>query len=239
MRWRKSEPFTAAHVVRNHGWWTTVVGAIVGHGYWNLKVLGREHFPTSGPVIVASNHIGVADGPLLHVAIPREPHIMVKLGMMKSKLGGLLRMAGQFPVDRTSGRAALEVALQLLKEGRVVALFPEGTRGSGSGAGIKAGVAWLAQHSGAPVVPAACLGTRPTGASVGHIPPFRERVYVVFGEPIVFSDLPPGRAGTAAAMERLEAALSAHVADAVAQTGVPLPGDEGSREGRDIGGAAD
>lgn len=239
-RWRRTDEFTATHVVRNHAWWTLPVGWFIGHGVWNLQVHGREHFPTDGPVIVASNHIGLLDGPLLHVAIPRPPHIMVKLGMMTSRIGFLLRWSGQFPVDRKNGRAGLSIALALLAEGRVVALFPEGSRGTGTASGIKAGVAWLAQHSGAPVVPAACLGTRPSGAGVGHLPRVRHKVHVVLGSPVWLpADLPEGRAGTATAMKIVEQALADHVAAAVALTGVALPVDPGRRDRRDIGGTAE
>ncbi|MDO5496230.1 MAG: lysophospholipid acyltransferase family protein, partial [bacterium] len=210
-----SEEFTSEDVVRNHGWWTAPVGWLLGRGFWNTQIIGREHVPEQGPVIVASNHIGVADGPLVHIAIPRPPHIMTKIEMMRSRIGFFLRWAGEFPVDRKNGRRALQIALDLLKEGRVVALFPEGTRGAGSAGGIKAGVAWLAQHSGAPVVPTACLNTRPEGASVGYIPRFRARPYVVFGEPIRLpEDLPAGREGTARAIEIISAGLAAHITHA-------------------------
>lgn len=235
-RWKRGEEFTAEHVVRNHGWWTGPIGWVLGRVYWNGQFLGRENVPRNGPVIIASNHIGIADGPLVHIAVPRPVNIMTKMGMMTSRLGGFLRLAGQFPVDRKGGRRALQIALTILKDGGAVAIFPEGERGHGSGDGIKAGVAWLAQHSGAPVIPTACLGTRPTGASVGHIPRFRAKPYVVFGEPIVLpDDLPGGRAGTARAIEIIEQRLEAHIAEAVERTGIPLPEDEGVRDGRDIG----
>lgn len=235
MRPKKGEEFGPEHVVRNHGWWTNPVGWFLGNVVWDLKVIGREHVPAEGAAIVASNHTGVADGPFLFMAIPRPPHIMTKLGMMTSKLGFFLRWTGQFPVDRRNGRKGLQIALELLREGRVVAIFPEGARGGGTGDGIKAGVGWMAQHSGAPVVPAACLGTRPRGASVGYIPRFRQRCYVVFGEPIVLpADLPSGRAGTAMAIGIIERGLEEHIAAAVELTGVELPGDEGVRDERDL-----
>ena len=112
----------------------------------------------------------------------------------------------------------------------MVAMFPEGTRGTGSGGGIKAGVAWLAQHSGAPVIPAACLNTRPKGASVAHIPGFRAKPHIVVGEPSVLpDDLPSGRMGTAQAMEIIGNGLEEHILRAQEMTGIELPGDEGTR----------
>ena len=235
-RWKRGEEFTAENVVRNHKWWTRPVGWLIARVYLNTKIIGREYIRAEGPALIASNHTGIADGPLVHFAVPRNSNIMTKMGMMTSRLGGFLRAAGQFPVDRKGGRRALQISLTLLKEGRVVVIFPEGGRGGGTGDGIKAGVAWLAQHSGAPVIPTACLGTRPTGASVGHIPGFRATPHVVFGPAITLpADLPPGREGTARAMRIIEEGLERHIAATVASTGIPLPTDAGERDGFDIG----
>src|SRR5659263_507588 len=117
----------AADIKRWGPVWSRRVGWFLDHIWWNTTVLGAENVPSTGPVIVASNHIGVVDGPVLHGAIPRGSHIIVKQEFFDSKLGFLMDWAGQIPVDRSSGRAALVVALEMLKEGRVVGIFPEGT----------------------------------------------------------------------------------------------------------------
>ncbi|MDD9207020.1 lysophospholipid acyltransferase family protein, partial [Georgenia sp. 10Sc9-8] len=156
-------PVRAEDVYRWGPVWSRRVGWLLDHGYWNTHVHGTEHVPATGPVIIASNHTGVVDGPLLHGAIPRGSHVIVKQEFFDSPIGFLMTWAGQIPVDRSSGRAALNVAQQLLEEDRVVGIFPEGTRGRGDASSVKAGVAWLAVRTGAPVVPAACLGTRRTG----------------------------------------------------------------------------
>jgi len=221
----------AADIKRWGPVWSRRVGWFLDHIWWNTTVLGAENVPSTGPVIVASNHIGVVDGPVLHGAIPRGSHIIVKQEFFDSKLGFLMDWAGQIPVDRSSGRAALVVALEMLKEGRVVGIFPEGTRGTGDVQSVRAGVAWLALNSGAPLVPAACLGTRPAGARVGHVPKPRAHLHVVFGEPLTLpADLPRGKAGTQEAMRLVSEHMTAHVADAVARTGIALPGDAGTRD---------
>jgi 1-acyl-sn-glycerol-3-phosphate acyltransferase len=113
----------------------------------------------------------------------------------------------------------------MLEEGRVVGIFPEGTRGAGDASSVRAGVAWLAVNSGAPVVPAACLGTRLPGDSRSHVPGPRSKLHVVFGDPITL-DTAVGtsrRDRMNSAMERIGAGLSAHVRHAVDLTGVPLP----------------
>ncbi len=221
----------AADIKRWGPVWSRRVGWFLDHIWWNTTVLGAENVPSTGPVIVASNHIGVVDGPVLHGAIPRGSHIIVKQEFFDSKLGFLMDWAGQIPVDRSSGRAALVVVLEMLKEGRVVGIFPEGTRGTGDVQSVRAGVAWLALNSGAPLVPAACLGTRPAGATVGHVPKPRAHLHVVFGEPLTLpADLPRGKAGTQEAMRLVSEHMTAHVADAVARTGIALPGDAGTRD---------
>lgn len=227
--------FTSAHVSRRLGW-TKPIAWFFSRLIWWIRVRGAENVPKDGPVILAANHIGLGDGPLLFMASPRGAHFMTKKSMIDGRLGWLLKASGQFPVDRNNGRVGLQIALDLLREGRVVAMFPEGTRGTGTGADLKAGVAWLAQRSGAPVVPVAILGTRPRGASVGYIPRPWTRPWFVFGEPIVMpEDLPAGRAGTTRALELISERLSEHVARTSAHTGVQLPGDNGRRDKADIG----
>ncbi|MEE6272431.1 lysophospholipid acyltransferase family protein [Georgenia wangjunii] len=234
--------------------WSRPVGWVLDHVYWSTTVTGAEHVPTEGPVIIASNHTGVVDGPVMHGAIPRGSHFLVKQEFFTSRIGFLMRWAGQIPVDRASGRAALVVAQKMLEEGRVVGIFPEGNRGRGDVASARAGVAWLAVRTGAPVVPAAILGTRPTGRKVGYVPPPRARLHVAFGAPIdvsVAADdggigagtgaddgggapgttgagrgaAPNGRAAMAAAVAAIRDGLADHVRDAVRVTGVKLPAD--------------
>ena len=171
-----------------HRWgpvWSRRVGWFLAHAWWNTTVHGAENVPRTGPVVVASNHTGVIDGPLLHGVIPRGSHFIIKQEFWDTPLGFLMTLAGQIPVDRSNGRAALAVAQQLLHEGRVVGIFPEGNRGRGRVESTRAGVAWLAVHGRAPVVPVACLGTRPSGKKVGYVPPPRARLHVVFGKPLV------------------------------------------------------
>ncbi|UNX56214.1 1-acyl-sn-glycerol-3-phosphate acyltransferase [Georgenia sp. TF02-10] len=205
--------------------WARQVGRFLDHVWWNTTVHGAEKVPATGPVIIASNHVGIVDGPVVFGALPRGSHFLTKQEFFDSRIGFLMTWAGQIPVDRSSGRAALAVGKALLAEGRVVGIFPEGTRGRGDVSSVRAGVAWLAVNSGAPVVPAACLGTRLPGDSRGKVPRPRSRLHVVFGDPIAL-DLAPGtsrRDRMAQAMARIGAGLAAHVDHATALTGVPLP----------------
>lgn len=207
--------------------WSRWVGRFLARVVWDTRVVGREHVPATGPVIVAANHLGVIDGPLVHGVVPRGTHILVKEEMFHGPVGLVLRAAGQIPVDRTGGRPALAAALAVLRRGGAVGIFPEGNRGRGDASTARAGVAWLAVNSGAPVVPVAVLGTRRTGESVGHLPGFRRRLHVEFGPPVVV-ERPAGTSGRAAvahATEVLRTALGAHVLAVSARSGFALPDD--------------
>ena len=215
------------------------VGAFLAHVVWSTKVTGQEHVPQTGPVILAANHSSVLDGPILVGASPRPTHVIIKQEMFKGLLGRALHHWGQIPVDRSHGRQALKSALELLGDGRVVGIFPEGSRGTGAVASAQAGIAFLAVHSGAPVVPVAILGGRPSGADVGHVARPRTRMHVMFGEPFqpAAGVEGAGRAALQAAMETIQDRLASHVDLAAGHTGVGLP-DEMPAEEADATAAA-
>ncbi|WNB87054.1 lysophospholipid acyltransferase family protein [Cellulomonas sp. ATA003] len=150
--------------------WSRRIGRFLAHGVWDTEVIGSDHVPVAGPVILAANHTGVVDGPLVVGVAPRGVHMMVKEAAFVWPVGVVLRVSGHIPVDGTGGRPALVAASAVLRRGDVVGIFPEGNRGRGDAARAHAGVAWLAVNSGAPVVPVAVLGTRRTGEEWGTSP---------------------------------------------------------------------
>ena len=198
---------------------------LVGRAAWSIQVDGADRVPTTGPVVLAANHLGVMDGPLVHTMAPRPPRILVKSEMFRGLLGAILRSAGQIPVDRASSRSGLEAARGVLRAGGVVGIFPEGNRGRGDGASVRAGVAWLAVQGGAPVVPVAVLGTRHTGEPTGHVPGFRRRLVVEFGEPIAPVSAASARESVRLTADAVAAALVAHVSESAVRHGVELPVD--------------
>lgn len=208
--------------------WGRTVGWFLAKVVWNTTVVGAHYVPADGPILLAANHTGVIDGPVLSGASPRPLHIMVKEEMFKGLMGAFLRSTGQIPVEREAGRSALAIARGVLKRGGAVGVFPEGTRGRGDASNARGGVAWLALNGGASVVPVAVLGTRRTGESVGAVPRFRRRLHVEFGPPVTVQREPgtTGKAAQESAQEVVRAALSAHVAQVSNRVGIPLPDDD-------------
>lgn len=151
---------------------------------WPVRVHGAEHVPAEGGVILAANHIGVIDGPLLATFAPRPVHALTKQEMFSGPLGAFLRRAGQVPLDRFHpDPAAIRSCLRVVRDGGVVGIFPEGTRGAGRLERFHHGAAYLALVTGAPVVPVTMLGTRPPGGASNALPPRGEPIDLVIGTP--------------------------------------------------------
>lgn len=170
----------------------TLRGAAVGrgigiglmYGLFRPRVLGAWRVPASGPVILAVNHSHNIDGPMLMGTAPRPVHFLIKKEAFVGPLDPFLRGIGQLKVDRSiADRTAITHALGVLGDGGVLGIFPEGTRGEGDFASLRAGLAYFAVRSGAPIVPVAVLGsTERRGRLISALPPLRSRVDVVFGE---------------------------------------------------------
>lgn len=155
-----------------------------------VKVSGIENFPTTGPAILASNHVSHFD-PVLFTWLPRWLDWMAMRELFSHPVGGaFLRSVGAFEVNRDgSDRKALRVALRRLKEGAIVGIFPEGgiRAGAGSilnGAEMRPGVAALAAMTGVPVIPCAILGSDRLYHSKNWRPFRRVPVWILIGKPI-------------------------------------------------------
>lgn len=195
--------------------------------YWDIDCRGLEHVPTQGPVILAANHIGVLDGPLLVARTPRPTFALAKSELFEGAVGATLEAAGQIPVARDYvDTDAMRRAIRVLRSGHALAIFPEGRRHRGDVSAIHGGVAYLAMVTGAPIVPVAILGTRLPGQSVSHVPTRGARLHIVYGEAIVTEPVlwPRRRAAVRERTEQVRARLAAHVAYAEADTGQKLPG---------------
>lgn len=193
------------------------------YGLWRPRVLGAWRVPASGPVILAVNHSHMIDGPMLMGTAPRPVHFLIKKEAFVGPLDPFLLGIGQLKVDRTTAdRTAITNALGVLAGGGVLGIFPEGTRGEGDFASLRAGLAYFAVRSGAPIVPVAVLGsTERRGRLIRALPPLRSRVDVVFGDAFAAGDGSGRRTRKAMdeATVRIQERLTAHLENAKRLTG--------------------
>jgi 1-acyl-sn-glycerol-3-phosphate acyltransferase len=130
--------------------------------YFRLSRMGREHIPSSGGLILASNHRSFLDPFVVGICLRRPVYFVAKRELFENRLvAWFLNCLGAFPIKRgESDEESMETARQILARGDVVVIFPEGTRiRSGSLSSPKRGVGRLALESGAPVVPVAVHGS--------------------------------------------------------------------------------
>ena len=124
-------------------------------------VHGREHVPRAGAGIVVSNHIAAVDPGVLMAVLPRPIAFMSKAENARGILKLFIPLLGAFTVRRgAADRRALRVAEQVLQQGRLLCMFPEGTRSvSGVLGSAHGGAALLAIKSAVPIIPLAITGT--------------------------------------------------------------------------------
>lgn len=121
-----------------------------------FRVIGAEKIPLKGPLILASNHRSYFDPPLIGVSVEREVHYLAKSELFSFKpFGKLISVLNAHPVRRgQKDTAAVDEMIGLLKNGKAVVIFPEGTRQRGAKrlGKAKSGIARLAQATGAPIL---------------------------------------------------------------------------------------
>jgi 1-acyl-sn-glycerol-3-phosphate acyltransferase len=192
-----------------------------------VRTHGEEHLARRGAHIIASNHIGLIDGPLLAAFAPRPVHALTKKEMFEGHTGRALRAVGQVPLSRHEvDLQAIRDCLRVLRDGGVVAVYPEGARGPGDFSTMRNGVAYLALVTGAPVVPLAVLGTREPGGGADSVPPRGSRFDLVYGAPVYLEQRPwPRRQEQVReAAATLRKTFLDHLVEARRITGRELPG---------------
>jgi 1-acyl-sn-glycerol-3-phosphate acyltransferase len=161
-----------------------IVAAVLLRTWFRLHVSGARHLPTDGPVIVAANHKSFLDPFFLGLTTRRHMRFMAKAELFRRPLGRVLAGLGAFSVRRGASDAdALETARVVLDGGGVLIMFPEGTRVDDLDAlgSPHHGAGRLAVETGAPIVPAAILGT--SRLWLGPVPKPR-RIDVAYLAPI-------------------------------------------------------
>ena len=149
---------------------------------WQVK--GRENIPSQGPLLIVSNHLNLADPPLVSVSLSRRVIFMAKEELFRSRFSGyFISSFGAFPVHRGQlDRKALRQAEHVLDEDIALGMFPESTRSKNAQLQPAfPGSALIALRSGVPILPVAITGTEQIkGLSwILH----RPRITIRFGQP--------------------------------------------------------
>jgi 1-acyl-sn-glycerol-3-phosphate acyltransferase len=192
--------------------------------WFRLSYEHLDRIPTSGPAIVACNHISYLD-PLTNgdaiVRAHRSPRFLAKEDLFRIPVvGRALRGAGQIPVSRgTRDRSSLDLAVAALGRGEVIVVYPEGTvtrRDDGLPMEGKTGLVRVALASGVPIIPMASWGSRAVWQKSGRGSlKFGRPIWTTVGEPI---SLPGGAGGGQVDLR----ALTGEVMDAITRLAVDL-----------------
>ena len=161
----------------------------VGKLLFRYRVVGREYIPAQGGVLIAANHASYIDIPFVGASIRRRMWYLGRQDLFLPVLRPILQWLGWIPIrqDRLD-RDGFGKAIRLIQEGKIVVIYPEGTRTpDGALRRGKPGVGVIVAETGCAVIPAYLAGTRealPAGARWISLHPIR----VTFGAPIDFTD---------------------------------------------------
>ncbi|HOM43001.1 MAG TPA: lysophospholipid acyltransferase family protein [Bacillota bacterium] len=148
--------------------------------FYNYRITGRENIPKDGPYIVCGNHVSAVDPILVGISIPNRMYFMAKVELFRNRLlRALMNALGAFPIKRGEADIkSIKTSLKLLNSGKILALFPEGTRKKSDGITAEPGIAMLAIKSKVPIVPVAIISSYK----------FFKRTNIIIGEPIELAE---------------------------------------------------
>lgn len=159
-------------------------------------VRGMENIPSTGPVILASNHLSFSDSIFLPLQSRRPVVFLAKSeyftgrGLKGALTRWFFKATGQLPIDRSGGKASeasLNTGLRVLAQGQVLGIYPEGTRSpDGRLFRGRTGIARMALESKVPVIPVAMIDTEKV-QPIGRKLPRIRRIGIIVGEPLDFS----------------------------------------------------
>jgi 1-acyl-sn-glycerol-3-phosphate acyltransferase len=142
---------------------------------YRIKIEGIENLPEDGPFIICANHYSTIDPVILAVSLlPYRIYSMAKAELFNNKFfGWFLRSVGVFPIKRGEPDIkSIKTALKLLKEGKIMGIFPEGTRNKTSEIKAEPGVAMIAIRAQVKVLPVAIISSykffKPTVIKIGE-----------------------------------------------------------------------
>jgi len=159
--------------------------------FFRMRVTGWRNVPRTGACILAANHASFLDPPIVGTAAVRALHYFTRSSLMHHPLANaLFHLWNCIPVDRDHpSPGTLKKAIQILKEGHALVLFPEGTRSiDGTLQSGKMGIGFIAHKSQAPIVPVYIDGAFDILPKKARWPRFR-KLRVSIGPPVVLNDL--------------------------------------------------
>lgn len=161
----------------------------IGRVLFRFRTIGREHVPRRGGLLVAANHASYLDIPAVGCALPRRAYYLGRYDLFPNRLlGRALRSLGWIPLRHYRfDRESFGKAIELIKRGQAVVIYPEGTRSKDGQLGPgKPGLGIIVAETGCRVLPVYLEGTHevlPVGAGCPRLRPIQVRI----GEPIDFS----------------------------------------------------
>ena len=137
--------------------------------FWNPKYSGLANIPKKGPIVLCSNHINAVDPFLIAYGLKREIYFLAKEELFRNPLlRHFLYRTGMIPVTRgQTDRQAIRTVLEQLSEGKMIGVFPEGTRSTDTELlDFHDGAVYFAMKSGASLIPTAIVGNYQKGKSM-------------------------------------------------------------------------
>ena len=155
--------------------------------FWRMEVIGTENVPERGGAIIASNHVSYLDPAVLVASLNRKIYLIAKKEVFKNTfVSFILKNLNAFSVDRGNvDILAFKKAINILREEKILGIFPEGTRSSnGELQELKLGAIKIAMKTGVPILPVGIIGTHkiyPQGIKFPIL--FKHKIIVKYGAP--------------------------------------------------------
>lgn len=165
------------------------IGCVLSFLFFPIRIKGENILNKKGSLILAANHVSYMDPVVLGIATKRQIHFMAKKEIFKVPiLGFIIRCLGAIPIDREKATPeSIKRAFSILRDGRVLGIFPEGTRSlNGEILELNAGLIKIALKTSAPIIPIGINGTFEIYPSNSKYPKIhkRKKIYINFGKPI-------------------------------------------------------
>lgn len=148
--------------------------------FYNYRITGRENVPKEGAYIACANHFSAIDPIFVGISLPHRMYFMAKAELFRNKLlGALMHGLGAYPIKRGEADIkSIKNSLRLLGSGKVLGLFPEGTRNKTNETVAEPGIAMLAIKSKVPVLPVAIISSYK----------FFKKTRIIIGNPIELTE---------------------------------------------------